>query len=159
MHAHTKLVAVNGPSDITITNIALAVTYHNPVGSFAVQEVKLYFNDFAILQKDFQLTGPRPPVRVKPYDLLVWKFPRWDGLLCRGHALAYRLVIDTAHMDKPAYSDVRYFGPHLKSILTAVHTKPRISCEGGLSFNLHLLPDERATWARAVLHHAKTIED
>ncbi|MDT7594823.1 MAG: hypothetical protein QOJ06_369, partial [Pseudonocardiales bacterium] len=36
------------------------LTYYHPVGFFGVQQVKVYFNDVAILQKELRLSGPGP---------------------------------------------------------------------------------------------------
>jgi hypothetical protein len=151
---------VNGPSDITITDIELELTYYHPVGFFGVQQVKVYFNDVAILQKELRLSGPGPRgVRMKPYDLVVWRFPRWDRLLCDGEGLAYRFKIKTAHTDRPTYSDVRQFGSRLKTIFSSIHTKPRITSSGGLSFISRNpnIPTEMRNWAQAVLRHAHGI--
>lgn len=130
-YGYTELVAINGPSDVTITNIALEVTYHTGVGLFPYQ-ITVYLDGFKMLQKDLRLTGPSPPKRIKPYDLAVWKFPRWDGLFCRGHGLIYRVKIETAHIDKPSYSEDRAFGPHMRTISGTIRNKPRIASDGGL---------------------------
>lgn len=165
---YTELVAVNGPSDVTVTNIALVLTYYHPVGRFAVQQVTVYFEDFNILQKELQLRGPLPrTIRVKPYDIVVWQFPRWDRLLCRGDGLAYRFTIDTAHTDKPADSDVVRFGtqyPKMSSsrILGLTHGKPgMMTFNGGLSsiIGKPFIPAEMSSWAQAVLASGERINE
>lgn len=42
-YGHTELVAVNGPSDITITDIELELTYYHPVGFFGRTASKSVF--------------------------------------------------------------------------------------------------------------------
>jgi hypothetical protein len=147
-HGHTELVAVNGPSGVTIKDVALEVIYRKSVNSFAVQQVTVYLGTFDMLQEEFQLTGPRPPIRVEPYDLVVWKFPRWHDLVCDGHQLAYRFTVETAHMDKATSSDFRRFGFHVAGV------RRHSSTSSGLSsiFNNKMVPTEMVSWAKAVLN-------
>lgn len=147
-HGHTELVAVNGPSGVTITEVALEVIYRKSVNSFAVQQVTVYLGTFDILHEEFQLTGPRPPIRVEPYDLAVWKFPRWHDLVCDYHGLAYRFTVATAHMDKATSSDFRWFGINPPGIC-----RYSIKCNDLSSiFNKKMVPTEMISWVKAVLN-------
>lgn len=89
------LVAINGPNEVTITNVGLEVT-HRPTGTTwrGGQGFRFWVahDEFGL----FGITGPEPGFRFAAHEQVVWRMPRHDYHLAQGEGIEFRALVATA---------------------------------------------------------------